>query len=507
MQTSFKFQNLFLLFSILLSSFCKQESLNNYCDPKSDSYLSSLFFQSATTAASHYCGNNLVNVPPFEYKFSNYRLYLNFPVSIIPRYKTNSSYSVLGALPVGLSFDSFSGEIKGTTAAITENTPITITRSNPGYAVFTITLQVVDTSATMVYGQYGSFTCGITYNTGACAISAVASSQNLSAPYWVTVDTSGGVYISGVNRIQYYPPNINASSRVYGQFGDSTCDVINRASAGTCAGTAVSENSLNSVRGIGIDQDNGLYAADMGNNRILHFSNNSSIPFAVYGQPGFTSFSAGPASATTLSTPMGVTHASDGGVYTSESAYHRVLYFPAGSTTASRVYGQPDLTSSSSGCSNIKMSSPNGMVLDSEGGLYISDNGNSRILYFPPGSTTATRVYGQPDFITCGGGSSGPTSLSGPTGLALDQSDNLFVADSGNNRVVMYPRTTQTEGIAAVAVFGQFNDLICSVANNGGSCNAGVIGPKSLYSPTGIFFNKFGQLYIADRMNHRVLVY
>ncbi|MCG6144305.1 hypothetical protein LFX18_01490 [Leptospira bandrabouensis] len=33
------------------------------------------------------------------------------------------------------------------------------------------------------------------------------------------------------------------------------------------------------------------------------------------------------------------------------------------------------------------------------------------------------------------------------------------------------------------------------------------MGPKSLYSPTGIFFNKSGQLYIADRMNHRVLVY
>lgn len=226
MKTPYKSQSLFLLFLIVATSFCKPETLNNHCDPKSGSYLSSLFFQSVSTAESQYCGLNLVNVPPFEYKFSNYRLYLNFPVSIIPKYKSNSSYSVQGTLPVGLSLDSSSGEIKGTTAAITESTPITITRSNPGYGTFTITLQVVDTSATMVYGQYGSFSCASTYNTGACAISAVASNQNLSSPYGVATDSDGGVYISGVNRVQYYPPNINISSRVYGQPDFTMVEVV-----------------------------------------------------------------------------------------------------------------------------------------------------------------------------------------------------------------------------------------------------------------------------------------
>lgn len=505
MKTSYQFRSLFLLFPILVASFCKTEALNNNCDPKSASYLSSLFFQSVTTAESQYCGYHLVNVPPFEYKFSSYRLYLNFPVSIIPKHKSNSSYSIQGNLPAGLTFDSFTGEIKGTTAAITETTPITITRSNPGYAVFTITLQVVDTSATMVYGQYGSFTCNSPHNVGPCAAGS-PNNQSLSSPYGVVADSSGGVYISGVNRVLFFPSTTTTSTRVYGQFGFYNCDLANVDSSGTCFGNVVSASSLSNVRGLGMNQDDGLYAVDMANNRVLHFPKNTSIPTVVYGQPGFTSSAAGAASATTLSTPIAVTHAPDGGVYISESAYHRVLYFPPGSTTASRVYGQPDFTTSSSGCSNIKMSSPNGMILDSEGGLYVSDNGNSRVLYFAPGSTTATRVYGQPDFITSGGGG-GPTSLSGPTGLALDQSDNLFVSDTGNNRVVMYQRTTQTEGIAAVAVFGQFNDLNCSVNNNGGSCNAGIIGPKSLYSPSGIFFNKSGQLYIADRMNHRVLVY
>ncbi|TGM46224.1 NHL repeat-containing protein [Leptospira vanthielii] len=505
MKTPSKIQILFLLFPVFLSISCKPESLANHCDPKSDSYLTSLLFQSATTAESKYCGYNLVNVPPFEYKFSSYRLYLNFPVSIIPKYKSNSSYSIQGVLPVGLTFDTFSGEIKGTTSAATENATLTITRSNPGYAVYTITLQVVDTSATMVYGQFGSFTCNSAYNVGSCA-SGSPNNKSLSSPYGVVSDSSGGVYISGIHRVQYYPPNSTVSTRVYGQFGYYNCDLPNVDSSGTCFGNTVSANSLRDVRGLGLDKEDALYAVDMTNNRVLHFPKNSNLPAAVYGQPGFTSSAAGAASATTLSTPIAVTSASDGGVYIAESAYHRILYFPSGSTTATRVYGQPSFTSNTSGLSNIKLSSPNGMVLDSEGGLYVADNGNSRVLYFPSGSTTATRVYGQPDFITNAGGP-GATGLSGPTGVALDQSENLYVADTGNNRVVMYPRTTQTEGIAAVGVFGQFNDLNCSVNNNSGSCAGSAVGPKSLYSPTGIFFNKLGQLYVADRSNNRVLVY
>ncbi|PJZ47424.1 hypothetical protein EHQ30_04305 [Leptospira brenneri] len=485
--------------------FCQQNSLNHHCDPKSDSFLSSLVFQSATSDKSNYCGFHLVNVPPLEFNSSNYRLFINFPVSIGPKYQINSNYSIQGVLPAGLTFDSMTGEIKGTSTTVTSPTPITVIRNSPGYAVKTISLQVVDTSPIFVYGQYGSYSCSSAYNTGSCASSS-PNNQNLSSPYGVAADTTGGVYISGINRLQYYPPNSMISTRVYGQSGFYNCDLANVDSGGTCFGTTVSANSLNNVRGIGISQSGELYAVDMGNNRVLHFPNQSNVPSVVYGQSGFSTSAAGAASATSLSTPLAVGIDSAGGVYVSESAYHRILYFPPGSTTASRVYGQTGFSGNTSGLSNEKMSSPNGMILDKDGGLYVSDNGNSRVLYFPQNSTTATRVYGQPDFNTSGGGG-GPLGLSGPTGIALDQNENLFVADTGNNRVVMYPKTTQNAGIAAVAVLGQFDDLNCTLNNNNGSCSGSALGPKSLYSPTGIFFNQFGQLYIADRTNNRVLVY
>lgn len=500
-----KFSYIILLLNFSISLFCQSNTLNHPCDPKSDSFLTSLFFQSVSSDNSNYCGLELVNVPPLEYNSSNYRVFINFPVSISPKYKTKSNYSLLGVLPDGLTFDPTLGEIKGTSKAVTSPTSISIIRNSPGFAIKTISLQVVDTSPIFVYGQYGSYTCSAAYNFGSCG-TVTPNNQNFSSPYGVITDTLGGVYISGVHRIQYFPPNSMIATRVYGQSGFFTCDMVNANTDGSCIGNAISANSLNNIRGIGISQSGELYAVDMGNNRVLFFPNQSIVPTLVYGQSGFSTSAAGAASATSLNTPLAVAIDPDGGVYISESAYHRILYFPPGSTMASRVYGQTSFSGSTSGISNEKLSSPNQMILDQEGGLYVADNGNSRVVYFPKGSTTAIRVYGQPDLNTSGGGS-GPLGLSGPTGIALDQNENLFVSDTGNNRVVMYPKTSQPNGIAAVAVIGQFDDLNCSLNNNNGSCSGSALGPKSLYSPTGIFFNQTGQLYIADRSNNRVLVY
>ncbi|TGL86904.1 hypothetical protein EHQ68_16600 [Leptospira congkakensis] len=491
---------------IFLTIGCQPKDLGNNCDPKSDSYFETLVFQALSTAVSYHCGFNLVNIPPFGYRHSNYRLYLDFPVSIVPRYPMNSSYSIQGVLPAGLTFDTRTGEISGTTKAITAPTNLTITKNSPGFGIVSITLQVVDTIPTFVYGQYGYYTCANTYNNGSCAPGSVTN-QNFSFPYGVVADSSGGVYISGVNRIQYFPPKTTASTRVYGQFGNFTCDTANMLSGGSCSGGAISENSLNSVRGLALDDSEGLYAVDTASNRVLYFPRNSNTPTRVYGQSNFTTGTAGTTSATSLYSPLSVHAAPDGGVYISESGNIRVLYFPPNSTVATRVYGQPDFSDNVPGNSNVKMTGPYGITMDSEGGLFVVDSGNNRVLYFPAGSTTATRVFGQPDFITVTSGSLA-TNLNNPNWVALDQSENLYVADTGNNRVLIYPKSTASAGIAAVAVLGQFNSLTCNLANNDGTCTtAGVISAKSLSSPSGIYFNQFGQLYIADRGNNRVLAF
>jgi len=113
------------------------------------------------------------------------------------------------------------------------------------------------------------------------------------------------------------------------------------------------------------------------------------------------------------------------------------------SPAATRVYGQNSSftsnTANNGGVSANSLSASGRIALDSSGNLYVADTGNNRILYFPSGSTTATRVYGQNGSFTASvvnNGGVSATSLNQPLGLTLDSSGNLYVAHTGNNRVL-----------------------------------------------------------------------
>src|SRR5512142_2005481 len=71
--------------------------------------------------------------------------------------------------------------------------------------------------------------------------------------------------------------------------------------------------------------------------------------------------------------------------------------------TADFVYGQPSLYSSAPGNTAMppegRLYAPRGCAVDSEG-VYISDHGFNRVLFFQHGSNVATRVYGQPGYTT-----------------------------------------------------------------------------------------------------------
>jgi sugar lactone lactonase YvrE len=111
--------------------------------------------------------------------------------------------------------------------------------------------------------------------------------------------------------------------------------------------------------------------------------------------------------------------------------------------TAGVVYGQGSSftsnTHNNGGVSANSLADPAGSVLDSNGNLYVGDTGNNRVLFYPRGSTTPTRVYGQGgSFATAGNNQGGisANSLNNPYGVALDSSGNLYVADLLNNRVL-----------------------------------------------------------------------
>src|ERR1017187_93078 len=176
----------------------------------------------------------------------------------------------------------------------------------------------------------------------------------------------------------------------------------------------------------------------------------------------------------------------------------------AQSTTADVVYGQlgsfTTNTQNNGGVSANSLYSPTGIALDSSGNLYVADYGNSRVLFYPSGSTTATQVYGQFGGFTTNTANLGglsASSLNFPSGVALDSSGNLYVADYVNNRVLFYLSGSTT----ATRVYGQLGSFTTNTANNGG------ISANSLDYPAGIALDSSGNLYVVDYGNSRVLMY
>lgn len=223
--------------------------------------------------------------------------------------------------------------------------------------------------------------------------------------------------------------------------------------------------------GIAIDSSGSvphLYISDPGNHRVLGYKDmrnlNPSTPAdLIIGQPsgatGLCNYPTGDEaipSATSLCSPKGILVDSNGALYVADSGNGRVLRFPAPFSTpqgqmpqADLVIGQASFTSSIKDPSNQTMSSPYGVAITGNNGLLVSDLVHNRVLYFKfTGNSTftggkdnglaATKVFGQPNFTTITAGSTS-VSFNAPHHLACDSSGQFYVADTGNNRLEIFP--------------------------------------------------------------------
>jgi hypothetical protein len=236
----------------------------------------------------------------------------------------------------------------------------------------------------------------------------------------------------------------------------------------------------------------------------------------VFGQPNFTANLCNQGGGGSLPTPgslcspQGVAVDSMGNLYVADRGNSRILVYFSPFTTdtiADRVVGQTDMTTS--GCSNPSSTTasasslcvPVGVALDGSDNLYVADMGNNRVVEYNTPLTTDTiadRVFGQLNFTTRGA-ASGAGGLNQPYAISVDGTGNMYVADFGNNRVLEYdtPLTTNT---IADRVFGQPNF-------NSNVPNVGGVSASTLYNPSGVVIDSMNHLYVADRSNSRVLQY
>jgi sugar lactone lactonase YvrE len=276
----------------------------------------------------------------------------------------------------------------------------------------------------------------------------------------------------------------------------------------------ISAFTMDGPEGIAIDPvTRKVFVCEYSNNRVLRFPNVASLTNganaeAVFGQVRFSdrlSTSLDPG----LKRPEGIFFDRRGRLWVADRGNNRVLEFDAASYSSTNpypdhVYGQPDFTTTASGITSAKMSAPTGVWVDAADRLWVVDQNNNRVLRFNSISTRsngdpANGVLGQPNFTT---NSSAITAngLDTPYDLSLTASGALYLADSGNNRVLRYDNAAALgNGAAANAVFGQPN-----FTTNTSSPTNGVTGANMDY-PAGALITSNDTLWVSENNNSRIL--
>ncbi|MEV6670410.1 NHL repeat-containing protein [Streptomyces sp. NPDC051162] len=207
---------------------------------------------------------------------------------------------------------------------------------------------------------------------------------------------------------------------------------------------------------------------------------------AGYGSDG------GPATATPLNQPIGVTLDDAGNIYFTDGANHRVRKVDTkGIITTVAGNGNAGYISDGGPATATPLNWPTGVAVDRSGNLYFSDYGNHRVRKVDTkGIITTVAGNGNAGYVSDGGPATA-TPLYLPYGITLDEPGNLYIADWGNHRV----RKVDTKGI------------ITTVAGNGTAGYVSDGGPAiatTLYYPRDVAIDNAGSLYIADSANQRV---
>lgn len=192
-------------------------------------------------------------------------------------------------------------------------------------------------------------------------------------------------------------------------------------------------------------------------------------------------------------------------------------------TTPSRVVGQPAVNFQSTSPNVVEgreLLSPLSAVIDRTStppALYVADAGNNRVLVWRNADSLqngakADFVIGQVDLNSTqplGPNTPRTGGLSAPGALALDREGNLYVVDTGNNRILRFRKPLESREEI------QFPDLVIGQANFASdAANAGGISERSIAissggsaARAGIAFDAQGNLWFTDSLNHRVLRY
>jgi sugar lactone lactonase YvrE len=335
----------------------------------------------------------------------------------------------------------------------------------------TATVSISMPAQNLVSGIAGTGTAG--YN----GDNMVALDAELDTPFSTVPDTAGNLYIADT---------YNQRVRKVDSSGNITT-IAGNGTAGSGSG------QLNYPYGLAVAGSGYLYIADAYNNRVLKL-NTATLGVEIVAGTGVGAYSGDGNQAVDaeLQRPLGIAADSAGNLYIADTYNQRIRKVDTtGKITTVAGTGVVGYNGDGISAVDAELSYPEEVAVDSAGNLYIADTVNARIRKVNAKGTIST---------VAGNGTAGyngdniaatSAELAYPVGLTIDSNGNLYIADSGNQRIRKLDTSGAITTIAGTGKAGYNGDGITAVT-------------AELSSPTGVSLDSSGKIYIADSQNQRV---
>jgi sugar lactone lactonase YvrE len=310
------------------------------------------------------------------------------------------------------------------------------------------------------------------------------SAAQLGFPFGIGLDSQGNLYIA--DNIQLRIRKVAAATGVI-------TTIAGNGTRGTSItnGSSATSVGLNGPSAVAVDTNGNVYIANAFTCTILEVSAGLISTFAGNGTCGYGG-DGGPATSAEIGNSFGVITNSITSMYFSDSVQTdisaaRVRTVSGGVINTAVGNGMIGSSGDGGPATAAELNFPSGLAIDTHSNLYIADVYNNNIRKVSGGTitTVAGNAALQPGFSGDGGPATS-AALYNPGGVAVDAQGNIFIADTGNNRIRMVSAST---------------GKITTIAGNGTLGYTGDYGPATsaeLDQPFDVVVNSNGSVLIAD---------
>jgi serine/threonine-protein kinase len=236
--------------------------------------------------------------------------------------------------------------------------------------------------------------------------------------------------------------------------------------------------------GVAFDGAGNIYVADVSNNKIRKIAPGGIVTtFAGSGARGSAD---GTGTAASFAGPYGVSVDADGNVYVADFCNNRIRRITPGGVVTT-LAGSGSAGSADGPGAAASFAHPSGVAVDGSGNVYVADLLSNKIRKITPGGVVTTFAGSGAEGSADGVGTAASFNL--PAGVAVDGSGNVYVAEISGNKI----RKITPGGI------------VTTFAGSGVQGSADGAGPAAeFFEPMGVAVDGAGNVYVADRLNNKI---